>query len=82
MPKRRAQRRGDQSGAGSGADERELAQVKRVNTRAPGPWPITRVHAKIFHRGIEHLFDRRLQAVNFVEEETSFFSSEVRMAVR
>ena len=31
------------------------------------------VHAKIFHRRVQHFFHRRLQTVNFIQEEDFFF---------
>ena len=31
------------------------------------------VHAKIFHRRVQHFFHRGLQAVNFIQEENLFF---------
>ena len=33
------------------------------------PLPDNQVHPKIFHRRIQHFFHRRLQAMNFIEEE-------------
>src|SRR5712664_2257430 len=64
----RTERRGDQSGAGGGADQREMVQMKWVNARARS-LSDDQVHAKILHRRIEHFFDGGLQAVNFVEEK-------------
>src|SRR5437588_95359 len=69
--KARAQRGGDQSRARGSAYEREVAQWKRVNTRSRS-LANNQVHAKVFHRGIEHFFDRRLQAMDFVEKENFF----------
>ena len=47
-------------------------RLERMNARA-WPLPDNQVHAKIFHRGIQHFFDRRLQAVNLIEEKNLFF---------
>ena len=63
-----AQRRGDESGARGGADEREMVQVEGMNARA-GALADDEVDAKIFHGGIEDFFDGGLQAMNFVEKE-------------
>src|SRR5258707_195279 len=64
----RTERRGDQSGAGGGTDQREMVQMKRVNARARS-LSDDQVDAKILHRGVEDFFDGGLQAVNFVEEK-------------
>ena len=37
-----------------------------------GPLADDQIHAKIFHRGIEHLFHGGLQTMNFVEEKNFF----------
>ena len=66
--------RGDQSRAGGGADQREMIQVKWMNARA-GSLADDKIHAKIFHRGIENFFDSGLQAMNFVEKK-NFLGSE------
>ena len=67
----RAQRRGDEAGASGGADQREMAQLKRMNARARA-LADDQVDSKIFHGGIENFFDGGLQAVNFVEKENFF----------
>src|SRR6266404_868519 len=64
----RTERRGDQSGAGGGADQREMVQMKWVNARARS-LSDDQVDAKILHRGVQDFFDGGLQAVNFVEEK-------------
>jgi len=64
----RTERRGDQSGAGGGADQREMIQMKWVNARARS-LSDDQIDAKILHRGVEDFFDGGLQAVNFVEEK-------------
>ena len=64
----RAQRRRNQARAGRRADQREMAQRKRMNARARS-LADDQVDAKIFHRRIEHFFDRGLQAMNFVQKE-------------
>ncbi len=64
----RAQRRHDQARARGGADQREAVQLIRMNARA-GALADDQVNAEILHRGIENFFERRLQAVNFVEKE-------------
>src|SRR5579859_87307 len=46
--------------------------MERVNARA-GPLADHEINAEIFHRGVENLFDGRLQTVNFVKEENFFF---------
>src|SRR6266849_8199016 len=68
----RAQRRGNQSRAGRRADQREVPQRKRVNP-CPRTLADNQVHAKIFHRRIEHFLHRRLQAMNFIEKENLLF---------
>ena len=67
-----AQGRGDESGAGGGADESEMVEMEGMNARA-GALADDEVHAKIFHGGIEDFLDGGLQAVNFVEEEYFLF---------
>ena len=64
----RAQRRGDEPRARRRSHQREMAQMKRMNPRAR-PLPDDQVHAKVLHRGIEHLFDGGLQAMNLIEKK-------------
>src|SRR4029077_7267241 len=66
-----AQRRGNEAGARGGANQREMAEGKRVNARA-GTLANDEVDAKILHGGIENFFDGGLQAMNFIEEEKLF----------
>ena len=67
-PKARAQRRGEHARAGRGADECEAWQVDLDRSRG---W--TRidddVEAKVLHRRVEVFLDRRVQAVDFINEE-------------
>src|SRR6202521_258393 len=70
--KPRAQRRGNQPGSRGGPDQRKGAQRKRMNL-CPRPLADDQVHAEIFHRRVEHFFDRGLQAVNFIQEENFLF---------
>ena len=67
----RTQRSGDQSRARCRAYQGEVAQLERMNAR-PRSLSDDQVHAEIFHRGIKHFFDRRLQPVNFVEKKNLF----------
>ena len=64
----RTKRRGDQSRAGGGPDQREMTQVKRMDARA-GSLADDEVHAKIFHRRIKNFFDGGLQAMNFIKKK-------------
>src|SRR5262249_8130905 len=47
---------------------REAVEMKRMNARTRS-LADDQIDAKILHRGIEHFFDCRLQAMNFIEEE-------------
>src|SRR6266436_8370865 len=64
----RAQRGSDESGASSGADEREMAEGKGMDA---GAWALAddEVDAKIFHRRVEDFFYGGLETMDFVEEE-------------
>ena len=68
QPEAAAQRRADQALPRGGADRRELRHGHRMRARAR-----TRAHQniepEILQRRIQHLFDIRKQAVNFVDEE-------------
>ena len=66
-----AKGRGDEPGASGGANQREMAEGKRMNAGA-GALANDEVDAKIFHGGIEDFFDGGLQAMNFVEKENLF----------
>jgi len=63
-----AQRRGDQPGARRRADKREFRQVDFDRPRRR-PLPDDDVELIIFHRRVEHLFNRRVQPVNFVDKQ-------------
>ena len=64
----RAKRRGDESGAGGGADEREMIQVEGMNARARA-LADDEIDAKIFHGRVENFLDGGLKAMDFVEKE-------------
>ncbi len=64
----RAQRRRNQSRARCRANQCEMSQLKGMNPRSR-PLPDNQVHAKIFHRRIQHFFHRRLQPVNFIHKK-------------
>ena len=63
-----AQRIGQQPGARGGADEGEFCQIDldRARRRALAD---DEIELKILHRGIEHLLDRRAEAMDFVDEQ-------------
>ena len=63
-----AQRRGQQPGAGGGADQRERRQLERDDARAGARADRDRELA-VLHRGIERLLDRARQPVDLVDEE-------------
>src|SRR5579859_6454165 len=65
--KARAQRGGEQSRARGGAHKGERLDVERVGTRRR-PLPDDDVELVVFERRIKYLFQRRLQAVDFIEE--------------
>ena len=64
----RTQRRGEQAGTGGRADEGERLHVHRVGScrRTLADHDVEFV---VFERGVEHLFERGLQAVDFVDEQ-------------
>src|SRR5579885_2601867 len=64
----RAKRRGDEASARGGADQREMAERKRMNTRT-GPLADDEIDAKILNGRIENFLDGRLHAVNLIQEE-------------
>jgi hypothetical protein len=64
----RTKRRGDESGTGGGADEREMIQVEGMNARAR-PLSDDEIDAKVFHGRVKNFLDGGLQAMNFVEKE-------------
>ena len=45
-----------------------MIQVERMDSCA-GPLTDHEIDPKVFHRGIQDFFNRRLQAMDFVEEE-------------
>src|SRR6267154_592236 len=49
-----------------------MPQLKRMDSRSR-PLPDDQVHAKIFHRRIQHFLHGRLQAVNFIKKEDFLF---------
>ena len=63
-----AQRRRQQPGAGGGADQGEGRQVDAHRARRR-PLADHQVELEILHRRIEDLLDRRLQAVDLVDEQ-------------
>src|SRR5262245_4959231 len=68
-----AQRRGDQSGPRCRADQGEFGQIEFNRTRRR-PLPDHQIKLEILHRGIENLFNRRVKAMNLVNEEhVAFF---------
>ena len=64
----RAQRRGEQAGAGGGADQREARQVEAQRARR-GPLAEDDVELEVLHRRIEHLLDGAVEAVDLVDEQ-------------
>src|SRR5262249_41963139 len=63
-----AQRRGDQSRPRRRADQREFGQIEFHRTRRR-TLPDHQIKLEILHRGIENLFNRRMKAMNLVNEE-------------
>src|SRR5690606_21991073 len=63
-----AQRRGQQAGAGGGADEGKGWQVDLDRTRGRALADHD-VELEILHRRIQHLLDRRREAVDLVDEQ-------------
>ena len=68
MPKRERSGAVIKAGARGGADEREMAKLKRVNART-GALADDEIDAKVLHGGIEDFLDSWLEAVNFIEKE-------------
>src|SRR5208337_3162506 len=64
----RAQRSGEQSGAGGGADKGEGLDVHGVSAGG-GALADHDVELVVFERGVEDLFERGLEAVDFVDEK-------------
>src|SRR5271155_2522253 len=67
-PESRTQRRHNQPRARRRPNQRELIQLIRVHAR-PRPLPDNQIHAKILHRRIQNLLQRRLQSVNLIQKE-------------
>ena len=63
-----AQRRGQQSGARGGADQRERRQIEldRARRRALADHDVELI---VLHRRIEHLLDHRAQAMDLIDEQ-------------
>ena len=68
MPKRSRKRRGDQAGAGGGADQREGRQLDLHRARRR-PLADHQIEFVILHRGIEDFLHRRIEAMDFVDEQ-------------
>jgi hypothetical protein len=64
----RPKRCGDKSSAGRGTGKGEMIQVERVDARARS-LADHQIDPKVFHRGIEDLFNRRLQAMDLIKEK-------------
>jgi hypothetical protein len=62
------ERRGEEPGAGGGADEGEGLE-RDLDRGGEGPLPRHDVEAEVLHRRVEALFDDRVQAVDLVDEE-------------
>ena len=63
-----AQRRGEQARARGGADQRELGEVDLDRARRR-PFADDEVELVVLHGGIEDFLDRRVEAVDLVDEE-------------
>ncbi len=63
-----AQRRGQQAGAGCGADQRELRQIEPDGARG-GTLTDHDVELIILHRRVQDFLDDRAQAVNLIHEQ-------------
>ena len=68
IPKRSRKRGGEQAGAGGGPHEGERLQV---DADGAGTWAFAddQVELEILHGRVEDFLDRRLQAVDFVDEQ-------------
>ena len=67
-----AERRGEQAGAGGGADEGE-ARDREADAAGVGALVDHDVEAEVLHRGVEVFFDGFRDAVDFVDEEEVAF---------
>ena len=63
-----AQRRGEKAGARRGADQGELGKIDPDRARRR-PLADDEVELEILHRRIEHFLDRRVEAVDLVDEQ-------------
>ena len=63
-----AERRGEQPGARGGADQREAGEIDADRPRRR-PLADDEVELEVLHRRIEDLLDRRIEPVDFVDEE-------------
>src|SRR5206468_9349751 len=63
-----AQWRGDKAGSSGGADQREGRQIDAHGTRRR-PFPDDEIELEILHRRIEDFLDRRVEPMNFVDEQ-------------
>ncbi len=68
MPKRSRKGVVEQAGAGGGADQREMGEVDLHGTRRR-PGADDEVELEILHRRIEDLFDRRIEAMDFIDKQ-------------
>ena len=67
----RSQRRREQSGARSGADEGERLHIHGVGAGG-GALSDDDVEFVVFERGVEEFLERRLEAMDFVDEQDLF----------
>ena len=63
-----AQRRGEQAGAGSGADQGKARQIDPHGARRRA-LPDDEIELEILHRRVENFLDRRAHAVDFIDEQ-------------
>ena len=63
-----AQRRRDQPGAGRRADQRKLRQ-RNSDRPGRGPFADDEIEFEILHRRVQNFFHRRVEPVNFVDEQ-------------
>ena len=63
-----AQGRGEQAGAGGGADQRERRKLDLHRARRR-PFADDEIEFEILHRRIKDFFDRRIEAMDLVDEE-------------
>ena len=68
MPKRSRSGLVEQAGAGGGADQRELGEIDLDRARRR-PLADDEIELEVLHGGIENFLHRRIEPVNFVDEE-------------